>query len=165
MHSAMLVIPGDSIPRDVKNHVVWSIAWHISYWQYTSLKHEWLHSFFEGWLISFDNLQMRETEERQSGRCWVCNCPGFFWGHWHNAMQLKQYRKAPPVMIPDQDGTVQVRSSGRIGLKADYGSNAIWLILRILQGCECEASSTTSRRMKANITLIISPGWAHVVVL
>ncbi len=43
---------------------------------------------------------------------------------------------APPVMIPDQDGTVQVRSSGRIGLKADYGSNAIWLIPRILQGCE-----------------------------
>lgn len=81
--------------------------------------------------------------------------------NWNNI-----YRPAPPViMIPDQDGTVQVRSSGRIGLKADYGSNATWLMLRVLQGCACEAGSTTSTRMKANITLNISPGWAHVVAL
>ena len=30
-----------------------------------------------------------------------------------------------------KDGTVQVRSSGRIGLKADFGSNAPWLVKRL----------------------------------
>lgn len=67
----------------------------------------------------------------------------------HGATWCKNWLVHVCQYLACKDGTVQVRSSGRIGLKADFGSNAPWLVKRH----EKATSSFFNNRCEAPIRL------------